>query len=79
MLLAVTSDSSALIKDPSHLLVFFAGFIGLVFLASKQSALKPLFKFIPPIVWIYLLPAVGTSLDITPAASPLYSWCMLRC
>lgn len=76
MLLAVTSDSSALIKDPSHLLVFFAGFIGLVFLASKQSSLKPLFKFIPPIVWIYLLPAVGTSLDITPRESPLYSWCI---
>jgi uncharacterized membrane protein len=75
MLIAATSDSSALIQDTPHLLVFFAGFIGLVFLASNQPVLKPLFKFIPPIVWIYLLPAVGTSLNITPATSPLYTWC----
>lgn len=75
MLLAAVSDSQALIQDPTHLLVFFAAFIGLIFLASKQRHLKPLFKFIPPIVWIYLLPVVGTSLDITPAKSSLYEWC----
>lgn len=75
MLLAVTDDSHVLIQNPTHLVVFFAGFIGLIFLASNQRYLKPLFKYIPPIVWIYLLPVLGTSLNITPTKSPFYDWC----
>ncbi|MCH2201801.1 MAG: DUF819 family protein [Fuerstiella sp.] len=37
-----------------------------------------LFRYIPPIVWIYLLPVFGTTWGITPAESPLYDWCSLH-
>ncbi len=65
---------NAIITDPTALLVFFAGFVGLVFLAARSPALKPLFKYVPPIVWIYVLPVIGTTLGLTPASSPLYDW-----
>ncbi len=64
-----------LVTDPTALLVLFAGFVALVFYASQTPPLRKLFEFLPPIVWVYLLPVFGTSLGITPSESPLYDWC----
>ena len=72
--LAETSSPTAVISDPMALVAFFAGFVGLVFLASRTRALQPLFRFVPPIVWIYLLPVFWTTLGVTPRESPLYGW-----
>ena len=66
--------SQPLISDPTALLVFFAGFVGLVFLAARSGPFTPLFRYVPPIVWVYLLPVFGTTWGITPNASPLYDW-----
>ena len=71
----VIDQSAPLISDPTVLLVFFSGFVGVVFIASKLPGLNRIFRYIPPIVWVYLLPVFGTTLNITPAESPFYTWC----
>ena len=67
--------SQALIQDPTALLVFFAGFVAVVFLAARTPGLDRVFRFLPPIVWVYLLPVFGTTFGITPAESSFYDWC----
>ena len=64
-----------LITDPTTLLVFFAGFVALVFLAAQTPPLDRVFRYLPPIVWIYLLPVFTTTAGLTPAESPFYDWC----
>lgn len=68
-------ESIALITDPTSLLIFFSGFVALIFLASKSRVFAPLFRYVPPFVWIYLLPVFGTTWGLTPSESPLYDWC----
>ncbi|MCY3972039.1 MAG: DUF819 family protein [Acidobacteria bacterium] len=65
----------ALINDPTALLVFFAGFVALIFVLAQTRPFDRLFRYLPPIVWIYLLPVVLTTAGITPAESPFYDWC----
>ncbi len=65
----------ALIDDPTALLVFFAGFVALIFVLAQTKPLDRLFSYLPPIVWIYLLPVVLTTAGITPAESAFYDWC----
>jgi uncharacterized membrane protein len=67
--------ATARITDPTTLLVFFSVFVGLVFLLARTKPFDRIFAYIPPIVWVYLLPAVGTSCGLTPSSSPLYDWC----
>ena len=69
------NTTTAIVTDPSALLALFGGFVGLVFFAARIPLLKSLFRFVPPIVWVYLLPVFGTTFGLTPASSPLYDWC----
>ena len=65
----------ALINDPTALLVFFAGFVALIFVLAQTRPFDRLFRYLPPIVWIYLLPVLLTTAGITPPESPFYDWC----
>lgn len=66
---------AALINDPVALLAFFTGFVAVVFWLARARPLAKVFRYVPPIVWIYLLPAAWTTLRVTPAKSMLYDWC----
>ena len=74
-LLLATSETTAWINHPTELLVFFLGFVALIFWLSRTPGLSTVFRYIPPIVWIYLLPVFGTTWGLTPSSSPLYDWC----
>lgn len=63
------------VTDPTALFVLFIGFVGLVFFLAKLRPLQKVFRYLPPIVWIYLLPAVATTAGLIPAKSPFYDWC----
>ncbi len=65
----------ALIREPSALVAFFAGFVALLFLAARTAPFDRVFHFLPPIVWAYLLPVFFTTFGLTPAESPFYDWC----
>lgn len=64
----------ALLQDPMSVLAFLAGIMALVFWLSKQPRLETLFKYTPPVIYIYFLPMLATTAGITPSSSPVYGW-----
>lgn len=70
--------SVALISDPTILAAYLAGLIGFIFLLARVKALETFFRYLPPLIWMYFLPMLSTTLAITPDDSPLYSPFMSR-
>lgn len=67
-------NSSALINDWPTLLAIYMLVVGGVYFVKAHTPLGKMFNYIPPIIWLYFLPMLGTSLGIFPNASPLYDW-----
>ncbi len=63
-----------LIQDPTAVLVYLVSLIGLIYYVKEQAWAKKLFDVIPPVIFIYFLPMISTTLGITPEQSDLYSW-----
>ena len=63
-----------LLNDPSQVVVFLVLVIGLVIWLSKRKGLTVIFRYLTPVLWIYLLPMVATTLGILPPKSPAYDW-----
>lgn len=66
--------SMSLIQDPMHVLAFCAGVCGAVFWSARLPVLQKVYRVVPPIVFIYYLPTLATTLGILPSASPTYDW-----
>jgi len=64
----------ALIQDPTAILVYLISLIGLIYFIKEQSWSKKLFTYMPPVIWVYFLPMISTTLGITPEQSDLYNW-----
>lgn len=67
-------NQTALIEDPVLLFVYFTAVVGFIFWISSLPALKGFFRILPPLVWSYFLPMIGTTFSITPADSSLYGF-----
>jgi len=63
-----------LISDPSAVFTYLACVLGGLFWLSGDSRLERFFKITPPVIYAYFIPAVSTSVGITPSASPAYEW-----
>ncbi len=63
-----------LLQSDSAILVYFLFLISLVYWAKDQSWSEKLFRYFPPIIWIYFLPMISTTLGITPESAELYGW-----
>jgi len=70
----VDTHATALITDPMGVFAFLAGIVALVFWLSGTRRLRPLFRVVPPVIFVYFLPMLATTAGITPSSSPLYSW-----
>jgi len=66
-----------LLSDPTAIFIFLAGLLGTIFWLSGLPRFQPLFRVTPAVIYVYFLPALSTSLGITPASSPAYDW-MIR-
>ena len=66
-----------MLNDPTAIFIFLAGLLGTIFWLSGLPRLQPLFRVTPAVIYVYFLPALSTSLGITPASSPAYGW-MIR-
>ena len=64
----------ALIQDPTAILVYLLAIMGLIYYVKEQAWSKKLFEIIPPVIFVYFLPMISTTLGITPDASELYGW-----
>jgi uncharacterized membrane protein len=67
-------QATSLLTDPMAVIGFLAGVLALVFWLSSLPALRKLFELTPPVIYIYFVPTIATTLGITPASSPAYSW-----
>jgi uncharacterized membrane protein len=63
-----------LLSDPTAIFIFLAGLLGTIFWLSGLPRLQRLFRVTPAVIYVYFLPALSTSLGITPASSPAYDW-----
>ena len=63
-----------MIKDPNAIFIYIVSLIGLIHYLKSISALEKVFKYAPPIIWIYFLPMLSSGIGVIPIASPLYSW-----
>ena len=61
-----------MIASPFALLAVLASTAALVFQLERLPALAPLFRRLPPIFWVYVLPMLATTVGLLPEASPLY-------
>ena len=68
------SPSDPLITDPTSIFAALAGMLAAVFWLSQRPALGKLFEILPPVIWAYFVPMIATTVGITPAMSPTYSW-----
>lgn len=63
-----------LIQDPNAIFIYIVFLIGLIYYLKSKSGFKKLFKYLPPVIWIYFLPMLSTTIGITPDDSALYGW-----
>lgn len=69
-----TSTQQAMITDWPALLVIYTSFIGIIYFIKAKTKFGRMFNYVPPIIWVYFLPMLGTTLGIFPTASPFYDW-----
>ncbi len=69
----VATEATPLITEPASLFAFLASIVAVVFGLARLEALKPLFRYCPPLVWTYFIPMICTSLGVIPRSSSLYS------
>jgi len=71
----MTPDApSTLFTDPMAVFAFLATLVAIVFWLSGRPRLKKSFEVVPPVIYIYFLPMIATTLGITPETSAAYDW-----
>lgn len=55
-------------------LAFLSFLVATIFWLSGREALKPFFRFVPPVIFVYFLPMLATTAGLTPPTSPVYDW-----
>ena len=63
-----------MIKDPNAIFVYIIFLIGVIYYLRSKPSLTKLFKYMPPVIWVYFLPMISTSIGIIPNDSVLYGW-----
>ncbi len=64
----------SLISDSTAVFVFLACLLGAIFWLSGLPQLRSVFQITPAVIYAYFLPAICTSLGITPSSSEAYEW-----
>jgi len=67
----------SLISEPTAIAVFLIVLIGILHWISTYRFLGPLFKYLPPAIWVYFLPMASSNLGIIPQSSSVYDWIRL--
>ena len=70
----MTEAPQALLHDPMSVFAFLAGLVAGIFWLSGVPRLKRLFTYLPPVIFVYFLPMISTTLGITPPASAAYDF-----
>ena len=63
-----------MITEPTAVFALLAALAGAIFWFSTLTRLSPVFKYLPPVIWIYFVPMILTTLGITPSDNAFYTW-----
>jgi uncharacterized membrane protein len=68
--------SSPLIQEPMAIFAYLAAVVGLLFILgeSKIPSLQKFFHYAPPLIWVYFIPMISTTVGIIPDSSALYDF-----
>jgi len=66
--------TTALINDPTAVFGWLAAIVAGIFWLSGFPRFKKFFDITPPVIYAYFVPALSSTLGITPAASDAYDW-----
>src|SRR5690606_15452571 len=64
--------------EPVHVASFLAGVVALIYWLASLPALKVVFTYFPPLIWMYFIPMMSTTFGITPDENAFYSPFMSR-
>lgn len=62
------------VSEPTAVAVYLIVLIGVLHWIGKQKLLAPVFKYLPPAIWVYFLPMISSNLGVIPQSSPTYDW-----
>jgi len=65
---------TTVLSDPMAVFAFHAALVALIFWLSGRERLRKTFDVIPPVIYVYFLPMIATTLGITPSSSASYEW-----
>ena len=63
-----------MLTDPTAIFIYLTCLLGAVFWLTGVPRLQPFFRVTPAVIYAYFLPALSTSLGITPGSSAAYEW-----
>lgn len=69
-----SAPTATVFNDPMAVFAFLAMLVALIFWVSGLEKLKKTFDVIPPVIYVYFLPMIATTVGITPSSSPTYDW-----
>lgn len=62
------------IADPTAVAFALIVLIGFLHWVSEWKPLAPLFRYLPPVIWVYFLPMLFSNAGVLPQSSPAYDW-----
>jgi uncharacterized membrane protein len=65
---------TTVLSDPMAVFAFHAALVALIFWLSGRERLRKTFDVIPPVIYVYFLPMIATTVGITPSSSASYEW-----
>ena len=70
----MTDTTQAIFTDPMSVFAFLATLVAVIFWISGVKKFEKFFEYVPPVIFVYFLPMLATTVGITPIASPTYDW-----
>ena len=67
-------DPQTLFTDPMSVFAFLATLVAVIFWLSGVKKFEKFFEFLPPVIFVYFVPMICTTLGITPASSDAYAF-----
>jgi uncharacterized membrane protein len=70
----MNGDPTAIFTEPMSVFAFLATLVAVIFWLSGVKKFEKFFEYLPPVIFVYFVPMICTTLGITPAASPAYAF-----
>ncbi len=70
----MTPETQAIFTDPMSVFAFLGTLVAVIFWLSGVRKLEKFFEYLPPVIFVYFVPMICTTLGITPSASEAYAF-----